>query len=430
MPRPARTARLVVLAGMALLLLSGSAEAASLTVVHGVPGLRADVYVNGVKRLDGFAAGSMTSPLRLPAGAYALALRRSGAPASGKPLLATRIWLGADTNASIVAHLAANGKPELTVYRNDVSSLPAGRARVVFRHVAAAPRVELQVDGRVLGGTVTSDANAPPCVPAGDHQLQVRLPGGRSVWGPSMVSLRPGTVYLVYAIGSLKLGTLDQLVQRVADRAAAPRRVTTGTSGLAALAAWALSQPFGPALDRLLHSVRAGAAPPAPANLWPAHRSRLRAQPIVHVVRPRRVTIGALGVDAPVTPVGIARADGSLAVPASASTVAWYRYGGAPGLHGSTVLAAHVDYAGRAGAFYRLGAARPGQVVNVALADGRTARYRIVSLQRYRKAALPRALFSTTGAPRLVLITCGGRFDPATRHYADNVVVVATPLSR
>jgi hypothetical protein len=108
--------------------------------------------------------------------------------------------------------------------------------------------------------------------------------------------------------------------------------------------------------------------------------------------------------------------------------VAWYRDGGAPGLRGSTVLAAHVDYAGRAGAFYRLGAARPGQVVEVALSDGARARYRVVSLHRYRKAALPPALFSTQGAPRLVLITCGGRFDRSTRHYADNVVVLATPV--
>jgi hypothetical protein len=430
MPRPARTARYAVLAGMALLLLSGSAEAASVTVVHGVPGLRADVYVNGVKRLDGFAAGSMTSPLRLPAGTYVLALRRSGAPAARTPLLAGRIRLATDTNASIVAHLSPSGRPELTVYRNDVSSLPAGRARVVFRHVAAAPRVELQVDGRVLGGAVASDRQRTAVVPAGDHRLLVRLPGGRSVWGPAMVSLRPGTVYLVYAIGSLKGGTLDQLVQRVADRAAPPRRVTTGTSGLAAVAAWALSRPFGRALDRLLHGVRAGAARPAGASPWRAHRAPLSGVPVVHVVRPNRVTIGGLGIDAPVTGVGVAPDDGGLAVPASASTVAWYRYGGAPGLSGSTVLAAHVDYAGRAGAFYRLGAARRGQAVNVALADGRMARYRIVSLQRYRKAALPRGLFSTTGAPRLVLITCGGRFDPATRHYADNVVVVATPVPR
>src|SRR4051812_4587322 len=168
MPRPARTARRVALAGMALLLLSGSAEAASLTVVHGVPGLRADVYVNGVKRLDGFAAGSMTSPLRLAAGSYAIAIRRSGAPASGSPLLATRLTLATSTNASVVAHLNARGHPELTVYRNDVSPLPAGRARLVFRHVAAAPRVVLVVDGRVLGGSVDNARQRSEQIAAGN----------------------------------------------------------------------------------------------------------------------------------------------------------------------------------------------------------------------------------------------------------------------
>lgn len=40
---------------------------------------------------------------------------------------------------------------------------------------------------------------------------------------------------------------------------------------------------------------------------------------------------------------------------------------------------------------------------------------------------LPPELFTTTGAPRLVLITCGGPFDLATRTYLDNIVVFATP---
>jgi hypothetical protein len=37
------------------------------------------------------------------------------------------------------------------------------------------------------------------------------------------------------------------------------------------------------------------------------------------------------------------------------------------------------------------------------------------------------ALFQRTGPPRLVLLTCGGEFQPELRSYADNVVVVAEP---
>ena len=36
--------------------------------------------------------------------------------------------------------------------------------------------------------------------------------------------------------------------------------------------------------------------------------------------------------------------------------------------------------------------------------------------------------FDRTGAPRLVLVTCGGAFRRDIGHYTDNVVVTAEPL--
>ena len=36
-------------------------------------------------------------------------------------------------------------------------------------------------------------------------------------------------------------------------------------------------------------------------------------------------------------------------------------------------------------------------------------------------------LFSTTGAPRLTLITCGGQFDAQRLSYLSNVVITAVP---
>jgi hypothetical protein len=43
------------------------------------------------------------------------------------------------------------------------------------------------------------------------------------------------------------------------------------------------------------------------------------------------------------------------------------------------------------------------------------------------KEKLPTDIYSRRGRPRLVLVTCGGPFDEATRHYRDNVVVTAVP---
>ena len=53
--------------------------------------------------------------------------------------------------------------------------------------------------------------------------------------------------------------------------------------------------------------------------------------------------------------------------------------------------------------------------------------FRVTGRQQVPKIELPAELFSRAGPSRIALITCGGAFDARTRHYRDNVVVVATP---
>ena len=56
----------------AAIALAGPAQAAEgdaqLSVLHGVPGLTVDVWVNGERTLDDFTPGSLAGPLALPAG--------------------------------------------------------------------------------------------------------------------------------------------------------------------------------------------------------------------------------------------------------------------------------------------------------------------------------------------------------------------------
>ena len=44
------------------------------------------------------------------------------------------------------------------------------------------------------------------------------------------------------------------------------------------------------------------------------------------------------------------------------------------------------------------------------------------------KGALPDSIYTRTGSPKLVLVTCGGPFDAKIGHYRDNIIVTATPL--
>ena len=128
-------------------------------------------------------------------------------------------------------------------------------------------------------------------------------------------------------------------------------------------------------------------------------------------------------------PVGVDD-NGDLAVPADVHAAGWYRYGAWPGASsGSVVIAGHVDSAQQGlGAFRALWSARPGMTISVDLAHGVHLQYRIVSRESFAKTGAPMAaLFSTKGAPRLTLITCGGSFDQDALSYKDNVVITAVP---
>ncbi|MFD0538121.1 sortase domain-bontaining protein [Actinomadura luteofluorescens] len=101
----------------------------------------------------------------------------------------------------------------------------------------------------------------------------------------------------------------------------------------------------------------------------------------------------------------------------------WYRLGAAPGSRGAAVIIGHVDSARGPAVFYRLGELRPGDRASVLRADGRTAVFRVDSVERFGKARFPtRRVYSDPGYAAIRLITCGGRFDRATGHYVDNVI--------
>ncbi|MGI9611435.1 MAG: class F sortase [Acidimicrobiales bacterium] len=136
-----------------------------------------------------------------------------------------------------------------------------------------------------------------------------------------------------------------------------------------------------------------------------------------------------LGVDGnAVRPVGVEE-NGEYEVPI-ASEVGWYRYGSAPGEPGSSVLAGHIAYDGENGVFADLVDAELGSVVEITLDDGTALAYEIVELVSYDKTALPfEEIFSESGPDRIVLITCGGNFNPGLRSYESNVVAYASPVA-
>jgi LPXTG-site transpeptidase (sortase) family protein len=145
---------------------------------------------------------------------------------------------------------------------------------------------------------------------------------------------------------------------------------------------------------------------------------------------PARVVVPAADIDVPVVDVGTTTSR-ALEIPPDPRVLGWWRAGAAPGSrHGATVLAGHVDSAehGR-GPFGALAGLSDGDRVRVVDAAGVAHRYRVDSVETYRKEALPyERIFDQSGSPRVVLVTCGGEYD-AERGWDSNVVVTVTPRS-
>jgi hypothetical protein len=99
---------------------------------------------------------------------------------------------------------------------------------------------------------------------------------------------------------------------------------------------------------------------------------------------------------------------------------------------GIGLVAGQVDWAGeRRGALYFVNQLVVGDPIEVVASNRATTRWRVSEAPlTMSKKALPVELFVKTGPPKLVSLTCGGPFDAATRHYLDNVILLATPALR
>ncbi|MCA1712919.1 MAG: class F sortase [Actinobacteria bacterium] len=118
---------------------------------------------------------------------------------------------------------------------------------------------------------------------------------------------------------------------------------------------------------------------------------------------------------------------GQLQVPADPRQVGWYSEGAAPGDAGAAVIVGHVDSYTGPGVFSRLGTMRRGDLIRVRRADGSRVAFRVDQVKTYGKRNFPTAaVYGSTGRPVLRLVTCGGAFDPITRHYLSNTIVFAS----
>ena len=164
------------------------------------------------------------------------------------------------------------------------------------------------------------------------------------------------------------------------------------------------------------------AAPAPPVTSGPPPRN---------VGVPVRVLVPSLGVDASVEHVGV-DPDGNMATPDDPWNTGWYAPGSRPGQTGNSAIAGHVDYHGIGPVvFWDLNKIAVGAEVLVVTDSGQTLRFTVRGSEYYVPENAPlQEIFGQTNSVNLNLITCGGTFNPATRHYDQRLVIFTTYAGR
>lgn len=210
-----------------------AAEDGTVTVVHGIPGLDVDVYVNGENTLPDFKPGTVTDPLTLPAGDYKVEIYKTGEGpdgSGGTAAITDDVTLPGGANVSLVAYLTEAGTPSATlgVFVNDPKTIAAGEGRVTVRHVAAAPAVKVTADGSTLIESLSNPEQAVADVPTATYAVAVAPAAGGEAVFETDLALPEGTNTIVYAYGSLSEDTFAVATQSISGLGGAPSGVPAG----------------------------------------------------------------------------------------------------------------------------------------------------------------------------------------------------------
>ncbi|WP_285115645.1 DUF4397 domain-containing protein [Leifsonia sp. fls2-241-R2A-40a] len=185
------------------------------SVFHGVPATPVDVYVNGLRVLNDFQPGTFAGPYLLPSGTYRLAITAADARNDRNPVIGPlTVSFARNTSYTVAAHLTPAGAPTATVFTNDISRTPQGTGRLIVRHTAAAPAVDVLAGGAPVIKNLTNPHQVALVLPAGTVNAAVALAGTTApVIGPAAVPVKAGTDTIVYAWGSAAAGNLTVAVQ-------------------------------------------------------------------------------------------------------------------------------------------------------------------------------------------------------------------------
>jgi hypothetical protein len=190
---------------------------AEVSVLHAVPNTPVDVYLNHKRILDDFLPGTLAGPLNVKAGTYPVSITAATAKNDRHPVIGpVKLRFHAARSYTVAAHLTPAGTPTASLYLNTIKKTPKGDGRLIVRHIAAAPAVDIFANGALAMKHLKNPHQSKANVPAGTYSVAVALAGTtKPVIGPADVKVKQHTDTIVYAWGSAAQGDLTVAVQHV-----------------------------------------------------------------------------------------------------------------------------------------------------------------------------------------------------------------------
>lgn len=182
------------------------------TLVHGIPSVPVDVFVNSALFIDNFQPESITGQVELAPGLYNVALTAAEGGDPNNPILAAQLSLSGGGDLTVAAHLSSGGNPTLSTFTNNIRNLRRRNVQVVVRHIAAAPAVDVRLKrGANDIGELANVANGQEgevLVRRGRYNVLIEPAGTNSpVFRARGTSLKGAATNIVYAIGDLNNGS-------------------------------------------------------------------------------------------------------------------------------------------------------------------------------------------------------------------------------
>lgn len=200
-------------------------DLANYSIVHAIPlGFGADivdVYANKTLVIDNAVPGNIKN-LAIPRGNVTVSFYANGVvpgPTTTPLLSASPIYLANGNNISFVAHLTADEKPKLSLFKNMVTEAGAKRSWLSVRHVAATTALQVRTNGYPVFVPLTNEMERKRSLAFGSYSIDALYSETSTVAiNPTSVSLQKGTNVVLYLWGAKSKGNLAFLKQEIPAR--------------------------------------------------------------------------------------------------------------------------------------------------------------------------------------------------------------------